>query len=131
MAVLDYAKEIISLRTLLCSMGFAQDGATTEHNEHNTACIKGRSNIIGGHERAKHIDIRKYFTHEAIKNGHMILRKIVTTSQLADIMCTKGLLGQPLKPPSKSVVAQEGEDQLHLSTFYGAIRLFKLSHVMP
>ena len=50
-------------------------------------------------ECGKHIDIRKYFTHEAIKNGHMILRKIVTTSQLADIMCTKGLLGQPLKPP--------------------------------
>jgi hypothetical protein len=39
----------------------------------------------------------------------MILQKIVTTSQLADIMCTKGLLGQPLKPSSKSVVAQEGE----------------------
>ncbi len=105
MAVLDYAKEIISLRTLLCSMGFAQDGATTEHNEHNTACIKG-------HKITKHIDIRKHITHEAIKNGHTTLRKIVTTSQLADIMCslcTKGLFGQPLKPSSKSVVAQEGE----------------------
>ena len=81
MAVLDYANEIICLRTLpLCSMGFAQDGATTEHNEHNSACIKGRSNIIGGHERAKHVDIRKHFTQEAIKNGHIILWKIVTTS---------------------------------------------------
>ncbi len=112
MAVLDNAKEIISLRTLLCSMGFAQDSATTEHNEHNTACIKGRSNIIGGHERAKHIIIRKHFTQEAIKNGHMILRKIVTTSQQAVIVCTKGpgLLGQPLKPSSRSVVAQEGGD---------------------
>ena len=110
MAVVDFAKKIIYLRTLLCSMGFAQDGTTTEHNEHNTACIEWRNNIIGCHERTKNIDIRKHFTHGAIKNGHMILRKIVTTSQLADIMCIKSLLGQPLEPSNKSVVAQEGED---------------------
>ena len=58
----------------------------------------------------KHIDIRKYFTHEAIKNGHKILRKIVTTSQLVDIMCARDLPGQRLKPSSNSVVAQEGGD---------------------
>ena len=99
MTVSDFAKEIISLRTLLCSMGFAQDCTTTKHNEHNTACIEWRNNIIGGHERTKNIDIRKHFTHGAIKNGHMILWKIVTTSQLADIMCIQGLLGKPLEAP--------------------------------
>jgi hypothetical protein len=47
---------------------------------------------------------------EFIKHGYIILRKILNTSQPAHIMCTRGLLGQPLQPSSKSVVAQEGED---------------------
>ena len=89
--------------------------------EDNTACIEWGNNIIGGRERAKLIDIRKHFAHDAIRNGHMILKKVATTSQLTDIMtkglklaqwemCTKGLLGRPLKPSNKSVVAQEGEN---------------------
>ena len=47
---------------------------------------------------------------EFIKHGYTILRKILNTSQPAHIMSTRGLLGQPLQPSSKSVVAQEGED---------------------
>ncbi len=46
--------------------------------------------VIGRRERAKHIDIRKYFAHEVIRNGEMKLIKVLTTSQLADIR-TKGL----------------------------------------
>jgi hypothetical protein len=37
-----------------------------------------------------HIDIRKHFAHEVIRNGEMKLIKVSTTSQLADIL-TKGL----------------------------------------
>ena len=56
----------------------------------------------------------------------MILKKVATTAQLADIMtkgvklpqwemCTKGLLGRSLIP-AKPVLAQEGvDDLLHLS----------------
>ena len=69
----------------------------------------------------KRIDIRKYLAHEAIKNGHLILRKVPTTLQLADIMtkdvkqprwgmCMDGLLGKPLLPSVETVVAQEGGD---------------------
>ena len=86
-----------------------------ESRKHNTDCIEWWNNINSGHERANHIDIRKHFTQEAIKNGHMILRKITTTPQLVDIipqslreMCIKGLLGQPLEPSNN--VAQEGGD---------------------
>jgi hypothetical protein len=43
------------------------------------------NNINGGRERAKHIDIRKYFAHEAIQNGHLHLIRVATTQQLADI----------------------------------------------
>ena len=41
--------------------------------------------MIGGRERAKHIDIRKYFAHETIQNRQMRLIKVETSSQLADI----------------------------------------------
>ena len=47
---------------------------------------------------------------EFIKHGYIILRKIFHTSHPAHIMCTRGLLGQPPQPSSKTVVAQEGED---------------------
>ncbi len=58
--------------------------------EDNTECIEWGNNVIGGRERAKHIDIRKHFAHEVIRNGEMKLIKVSTTSQLADIF-TKGL----------------------------------------
>ena len=58
--------------------------------EDNTACIEWGNNVIGGRERAKHIDIRKHFAHEVIQNGQMRLVKVPTASQMADIL-TKGL----------------------------------------
>jgi hypothetical protein len=39
-----------------------------------------------GSERAKHMDIRKHFAHEAVQNGHMRLYKIATEFQLASIL---------------------------------------------
>jgi hypothetical protein len=105
---------------LLANLGFTQDSPTHAH-EDNTACIEWGNNVIGGCERAKHIDIRKHFAHEAIKNGHLILKKVPTTLQLADIMtkgvkqpqwemCMVGMLGKPLVPSIQTVVDQEGED---------------------
>ena len=43
------------------------------------------NHVIGGRERAKHIDIRKYFAHEVIQRQEMRLVKIDTSLQLADI----------------------------------------------
>jgi len=70
-------------------MGFAQTSPTPVY-EDNTACIEWGNNVIGGRERAKHIDIRKHFAHEVIQNGQMLLVKVPTASQMADIL-TKGL----------------------------------------
>jgi hypothetical protein len=89
-------------------MGFAQTSPTPVY-EDNTACIEWGNNVIGGRERAKHIDIRKHFAHEAVQNGHMRLHKIATEYQLADLLtkplnrrqferCLYSLLGQD--PPS-------------------------------
>jgi hypothetical protein len=60
--------------------------------EDNIACIEWGINVIGpgGRERAKHIDIRKHFAHEVIQNGNMLLVRVATAFQLADIF-TKGL----------------------------------------
>jgi hypothetical protein len=85
-------------------MGFAQPQLIPVY-EDNTACIEWGNNVIGGRERAKHIDIRKHFAHEVIQNGHMKLIRVSTTSQLADILtkplqfpqflaCVAGILGQ-------------------------------------
>ena len=48
--------------------------------EDNTAFIEWGNNIIGGRERAKHIDIRKHFAHEAIQIGKMLLVRVPTSS---------------------------------------------------
>ena len=52
----------------------------------NTLCIEWGNNVIGGRERAKHIDIRKHFAHEVIQNGQMRLVKVPTSAQMNDIM---------------------------------------------
>ncbi len=61
--------EIIYLRNLIRNMGLPQEGDTPVY-EDNTACIEWENHIIGGRQRAKHIDIRKHFAHEGIQNRH-------------------------------------------------------------
>ena len=86
-------------------MGFAPKSPTPVY-EDNTACIEWTNNVIGGRERAKHIDIRKHFAHEAVQLGHLRLIRVATTEQLADVFtkslqprlhaaCIGGLLGRP------------------------------------
>ena len=53
--------------------------------EDNTACIEWGNHVIGGRERAKHINIRKHFAHEVIQRQEMRLVKVDTSLQLADI----------------------------------------------
>ena len=83
------AVEVIYLRSLLKNMGFAPEGYTPVY-EDNNACIEWSNNVIGGRERAKHIDLRKHFAHEAIQHGHLRLVRVDTADQLADIF-TKSL----------------------------------------
>jgi hypothetical protein len=62
------ATEVLYIRNLLENMGFAQQKPTPVY-EGNTACTEWANNVIGGRERAKHIDIRKHSAHEVIQNG--------------------------------------------------------------
>ena len=85
----EMAIEIIYLCNLLANMWLPQLDNTAVF-EDNTACIEWSNHVMGGRERAKHIDIRKHFAHEAVQNDHMRLFKIPTEYQLADLL-TKGL----------------------------------------
>ena len=89
-SALTAATEIIYLHQLLTDLGFPQHKYTQIY-EDNTACIEWGNIIIGCQERAKHINIKKHFAHEAIQNSHMHLIQVPTTDQLADIL-TKGLI---------------------------------------
>ncbi len=51
------AMEVLYLRYLLERLDFAQQKPTQVY-EDNLACIEWGNNVIGGRERAKHIDIR-------------------------------------------------------------------------
>jgi hypothetical protein len=62
------------------------------------------TDVTGGSERDKRIDIRKHFAHEVIENGVVKLVSVSTTSQLADMLtkqlhlpqylaCVAGILG--------------------------------------
>jgi hypothetical protein len=81
--------EVLYFWALLDRLGFKQKKPTLIY-EDNTACIEWGNTVIGGRERAKHIDIRKHFAHEVIQNGAMLLVKVPTAHQMADIL-TKGL----------------------------------------
>ena len=83
-AASEMAIEVLYLRNLLANMGFAEQPNTPVY-EDNTACIEWGNYVIGGRERAKHIDIRKHFAHEVIQNQEMRLIKVDTSLQLADI----------------------------------------------
>jgi hypothetical protein len=101
----EIAVAIIDLRNLIRNMGLPQEDDTTVY-EDNTAF---RNHIIGGRERAKHIDTRKHFAHEVIQSRHMRLIRVPTDEQLADIFtkalpfpqferCLMGLMSGDLKP---------------------------------
>ena len=104
-AASEMAIEIIYLRNLLSNMRLPQKDNTAVF-EDNTACIEWSNHVMGGRERAKHIDIRKHFAHEAVQNGHMRLYKISTEYQLADLL-TKGL---QLAQFEKGLYSLLGED---------------------
>jgi hypothetical protein len=98
--------EVVFLRNLLECVGFAQE-CPTPVCEDNAACIEWGNDVIGGRERAKHIDIRKHFAHEVIQNGKVRLVRVPTASQLADVFtkplhypqwkaCVEDILGKSI-----------------------------------
>ncbi len=124
--------EGILLRDTIRALGFARQGPTPLY-EDNTACIEWGNNVIGGRERAKHIDIHKHYAYEAIQLGHARLVRVSTANQLADVL-TKGL--PPLQHRAciagiqrRPWPSDDRKDRVPHEE--GRIRSFWMSHVGP
>ncbi len=67
-------------------LGGSEMGIETIYLRNLLENMEWANHVIGGRERAKHIDIRKHFAHVAVQNGHMRLYQIPTEYQLADLL---------------------------------------------
>ena len=52
----------------------------------NETCIKWSEDAVGGSERAKHVDLRIHFVHDAVAAKHLKLIKIESKLNGADIL---------------------------------------------
>ena len=63
-AASSMVQEFIFLRKFLANLGFKQPGPTPIYADNET-CIHWSEGSVGGSDRAKHIDLRKHFVHDA------------------------------------------------------------------
>ena len=78
-------QEVIFLRKFLHNLGFPQTAPTPVFADNET-CIAWSEGSVGGSERAKHVDLRMHFVHEARAAGHLHLHKIESRLNAADIL---------------------------------------------
>jgi hypothetical protein len=63
-AASSMVQEVIFLRKFLANLGFEQTNPTPIYADNET-CIHWSEGSVGGSDRAKHIDLRKHFVHDA------------------------------------------------------------------
>lgn len=89
-------QEVIYARRLLEQLGFPQQEPTPVMRgpvyEDNTRCIKRSEGSVGGSDRAKHIDLREHFIHEAVDKNILEHEPINSTDNAAADLLTKPLL---------------------------------------
>ena len=90
MAASALVQEVIYARRLLENLGFPQKGPTLIYEDNNT-CIAWSEGSVGGSDRAKHIDLREHFVHDAVDAGILKLMPVDSVDNVAD------LLTKPLK----------------------------------
>ena len=90
-AASSLVQEVIYLRSFLARIGFPQDGPTSVY-EDNESCIAWAAGAVCGAERAKHIDLRKYFVHDAVANKILKLVPIASKLNSADIFTKSGIV---------------------------------------
>jgi len=81
-------KEMVWLRNLLEDMGCLSVEPTVLY-EDNNSCIAQTENPLH-YKRTKHIDVYYHYTRQMMEEGLVVLHKIDTTEQVAD-MLTKPL----------------------------------------
>ena len=75
MAASSLVQEVIAVRKLLEKLGVPQKEPTTI-GEDNRTCIAWSEGSVGGSNRAKHIDLRKHFVHEAVLANYIKLEAV-------------------------------------------------------
>ena len=78
-------QEVIYLRKFLANLGYPQT-TPTHVFAGNETCIAWSEGSVGGSERAKHIDLRVHFVHEARAAGHLEPCKLDSKVNAADIL---------------------------------------------
>ena len=89
-AASSMVQEVIYARRLLERLGFPQPDPTLIY-EDNSTCIKWAGGAVGGSDRAKHIDLREHFVHEAQEKRVLQLEPVDSVDNVADLL-TKPLL---------------------------------------
>ena len=79
-------------RRLLEKLGFPQLDPTCIY-EDNQTCIAWSEGSVCGTDRAKHIDLREHFVHDAVEAKTLKLMPIATMDNVADLLT---------KPPPKA-----------------------------
>ena len=84
MAASALVQEVIYARRLLENLGFPQPGPTLIY-EDNRTCIAWSEGSVGGSDRAKHIDLREHFVHDAVEAGVLKLVPVASIDNVADL----------------------------------------------
>ena len=82
-------------RRFLDRLGFPQNAPTLIY-EDNRTCIAWSEGSVGGSDRAKHIDLRKHFVHDAVQAKTLKLEVVASADNVADIL-TKPLTQAPFQ----------------------------------
>ena len=94
-AASSLVQEVIYTRRLLEKLGFPQTEPTVIY-EDNRTCIAWSEGSVGGSDRAKHIDLREHFVHDAVKAKVLKLEAIASADNVADLL-TKPLARTPFQ----------------------------------
>ena len=96
-AVSSMVQEVICTRRILERIGFSQPEPSPVFKD-NRICVAWSEGLVGGSDRAKHIDLRAHFVHVAVDKKFLKFVPIDSASNVADEL-TKPLLSTVLRPP--------------------------------
>ena len=94
-AASSMVQEVIYVRKFLDNLGFPQEKPTPIF-EDNRTCVAWSEGSVGGSDRAKHIDLREHFVHDAVSRGILKLESIPSAENVADLL-TKPLSVTPFQ----------------------------------
>ncbi len=109
---------MIYIRKLLDQLGFVQQFPTPVY-EDKTACIEWETALLVVGSAPSTLTLRMHFAHEVIQNGEMLLVRVPTSSQLADILtkglhylqwqaCVEGILSKKVDSTERTPVLKRG-----------------------